>query len=63
MHVRSGVRDVGGTSWLRFIDPFSICRHIAAARAPADGRPGPSLGTLTGPLLESEMEPSDRELL
>ena len=59
MHVRSGVRDVGSTSWLRFIDPFSI----AAARAPAEGRGPPSLGTLTGPLLESEMEPSDRELL
>ena len=59
MHVRSGVRDVGSTSWLRFIDPFSI----VAARAAGEGRGPPSLGTLTGPLLESEMEPSEYELL
>ncbi len=59
MHVRSGVRDVGGTSWLRFIDLFCI----AAASAPVEGRGPPSLGTLTGPLLESEMEPSEYELL
>eukprot|EP01045_Picozoa_sp_COSAG04_P025434 COSAG04_NODE_3338_length_2915_cov_1.732599_3_plen_56_part_00 len=55
MHVRSGVTDVGGTSWKRLFDPFSI----VAARAAGEGRGPPSLGTLTGPLLESEMEPSE----